>query len=461
MAACQIVIKLDDPTRVRTGGESVTGTIIVLVEKATHCKGLIVRSQWSTHGRGNIDSGEVDQRTLFEGEWQAGQEYSYPFSLKSAVWPPTYYGTYVNVGHYVQAQAKLAWKIDPKSQVEYPVAATEAPDDLKPTQTQAKSTNWIGWVIGSIFLIILLAAFSFFLIFLLPLFGIIGGLIWFFKVFLPKQITGPVECQLKTPKVAGGAKVQASMAFTPKRSSTINGIEWTISCIEECSSGSGSNRKTHQHEVLKTTVRASETLELKAGEKQAYDFEFALPEDAAPSLKFSDNHIKWNVTGRIDIPKWPDWTKSLPLLVSPSAAQTQKMSSYFASGGEPPPVVPYRELTAADEAWFSQVLSQIQQTQHDPEKLDLVIQAVRNFSFPLTIAVEDEIDTPYFEDDDEFDRLDEYEWWNASCPKHNIELSIAWPRTPVEVDAGTTWSGNAIIVGYESEEHRIVMEAVS
>ena len=146
MAACQLVINVDDPARPRSAGESITGTIIVRAEKPVNCKALVARCIWSTHGRGNVDMGVVDDSSLFEGTWQAGQEYRYPFKLNTAAWPPTYYGTYLNIGHYVNAQAKLSWATDPKAQVEFPVTAANAPDDLKPTTKPPKPAGAIGKV---------------------------------------------------------------------------------------------------------------------------------------------------------------------------------------------------------------------------------------------------------------------------------------------------------------------------
>ena len=89
---------------------------------------------------------------------------------------------------------------------------------------------------------------------------------------------------------------------------------------------------------------------LKAGEKQSFDFEFDLPANSPPSLKFDNNHVKWNVIGRVDIPSWPDWTKTLPLIVSPN--KDGSLPSQFGDRYSPRTAPPLRELTQADEAWF-------------------------------------------------------------------------------------------------------------
>lgn len=480
MAACQLVIKFDDD-RARSGGEPITGTITVRAEKQVNCKGLVARSIWSTHGRGNIDTGEVDNQTLYEGTWQAGQEYTYPFKLTTATWPPTYYGTYVSVGHYVAAQAKLSWATDPKAQLEFPVIATTAPEDLKPTSAPAKPTGILGMILVGIVVCFILSAFIPLVLLLMVVLGPIALVVWFIKVVLPRRITGPVVCELKTPQTSAGNSVEANLTFTPQRSSQINGIEWTVSCIEECTSGSGSNRQTHRHQVLKETIRASEAIQLRAGEKKSFDFTYPIPATAPPSLKFGDNHVKWSVAARIDIPSWPDWTKSLNVIVSsPQDASTlQRLRTavqedwgddddddneedYEATGVLPPVLIAEPasvEKTQADDAWFRQVIGQIQQSQHDADQLAMVIGAVRDFEFPISVAIENEIDTPEFEDENEFDRWNDAEWWSAFSPAQNISLALAWPHAPAAVQPGATWSGTASIIGYEIEGQRILMSA--
>lgn len=476
MAACQLVIKFDDD-RARSGGEPITGTITVRAEKQVNCKGLTVRSIWSTHGRGNIDTGEVDKQTLYEGTWQAGQEYTYPFKLTTATWPPTYYGTYVSVAHYVAAQAKLSWATDPKAQLEFPVIATTAPEDLKPTSAPPKPTGIFGMLLVGIVVCIVLSAFIPLVLLMMVVVGPIALIVWLVKVVLPRRITGPVVCELKTPRTSAGSPVEANLTFTPRRSSRINGVEWTVSCIEECSSGSGSNRQTHRHQVLKETIRASDAIQLKAGEKKSFDLTFPIPTSAPPSLKFSDNHVKWSVAARIDIPSWPDWTKSLNVIVSaPQDASTlQRLRSAEqedwddededddAASGVLPPVITAgtasAEKTQADDAWFRQVIGQIQQSQHDADQLAMVIAAVRDFEFPITVSIENEIDTPEFEDENEFDDWDDAEWWSAFCPAQNISLALAWSHAPASIQAGATWSGTASIIGYEIEGQRILMSA--
>ena len=158
MAACTLTVQLDDPTRARVGGEPISGTVIVVTDKEVQCKGLNVTSHWATHGRGNVAQGEVEVKTLFQGGWQAGQEYRYPFSLATATWPPTYYGHHLNVSHFVQADAEIPWSINPRATTEYRVIAVESPADLTPVDNKVAQSSWIGWAIGIVIIGLLFAA---------------------------------------------------------------------------------------------------------------------------------------------------------------------------------------------------------------------------------------------------------------------------------------------------------------
>ncbi len=385
--------------------------------------------------------------------------------MPTATWPPTYYGDYLNVGHYVTAQAKLSWAIDPEARAEYQVVVNDAPDDLKPTAAPPKQVGFVAYIILAAIAIIFGFAFLPLLLFLVFLGGPIAGLIYLFKVVLPKRITGPVTCELITPKVRAGQDLQARLEFTPGRRSTINGIEWKMRCFEECVSGSGSNRKTHTKELFEETISASGPRELKPGEKQTIEFNHPVPANAAPSLKFGSNNLKWTITARIDIPSWPDWTKTLEPIVISDPSTALRRRDWDEDDDEPPVVrravsagAHAGEKTLADETWLKQVIAQIQQTQHEEDALATVLAAVKDFSFPINVTLEEEIDTPEFTDELEFDRWDDAEWWGAYFPSLNLEIALAWEDGyPPEVEEGKTWQGTASIIGYAIDTKQLLM----
>ncbi len=401
--------------------------------------------------------GEVEQDTLYEGAWQPGQEYRYKFELASASWPPTYYGNYLNVGHYIEAKAKLSWATDAKATLEFPVVATAVPANLEPTVAKTGNSK-LGWLIGGPILLLFLFAFSPFILIVGPIVAIVLAFVWFFFSFLPSRVTGPVVCELAQPSVVAGQTVRANLEFTPRSNSTINGVLWTLTAFEECISGSGSNRKTHKNILINHKIQAAEMTQLQVGKRVQYPFEFTIPAGSPPSLKFGNNHIKWDLEARIDIPRWPDWSRHLSLVVAPSNSVVA-VPGQSPDAALPPIITATPPKTLGDENWFKEVLKQIRATQHDAEQMEMVIAAVNEFEFAIQATIEEDIDTPEIEDEDQFERLDDYEWWTAFCPQHNLSAAIAWRETPMGVQQGSMWSGFASIVGFDSSSQRVLMEA--
>ena len=451
MAACDLKIQLDEPRKVYVGGETISGTVIVQCQAPVKCSGLELTSYWSTHGRGNIATGDIDNQTLFQGEWDSNKEYRYPFTLKIAAWPPTYYGTYLNVSHSVRARAKLPWKSDPKTEVEFPVVSLTAPEDLKPTVGAPKKSNsiigWVfGWIIAGILLLVFLPLLGMLLVFILPLIAIGGATYWFFRVFLPSQVTGSIECTVEPKRVVAGESIRGQLRFTPKRNVSINSIHWTMSCLEKCSSGSGSNRKTYSHEIMKQTEQLSGQGQLKFGEPQSFEFAFPVPENAPPSLKFNDNELLWSCDMRIDIARWPDWVKSVPVTVIPSGkSEIGPSRGVLAKSSTAVP-------TSEDEQWFNEVLEQISRCE-DGQQIGIVVEAVRDQVFVICVDVIEHMDEPPVSYQGPAGR------WIIAVPRRSdVEVALLWtlPGEPPDVDT-MNWCGQATIIGYDEQIECLLM----
>jgi SpoOM protein len=432
LAACNLKIQLDEPKKIRTGGELVTGTVSVLCEKDVNCKGLVVQTRWSTHGRGNVDSATVDESIAFQGEWQAGQEYRYPFKLKAAEWPPTYYGTFVNVSHTVDARAKLAWAIDPKASAEFPVVVAASPTDVQPSRKQVShGCNWIALIILGAMAAVFAAAFFWFI----PIIAFIVFVAWFFRSFLPRQLTGSIETKLEPRRVKPGDVVQGQLSFTPKWSVNINQVTLGFSGVERCVSGSGSNRKTHSHLLSQHIQQLAGAQRLAAGQKQSFDFEINIPNPAAPSMKMVDNEVLWSVVLRIDIPLWPDWTETFPLIVelgSPSDAAGR---------------IEAAQVDSSQEEWLDQVIEQLQESR-DSASLRLILEAIREHEFTIALEIEGdckELTTQYTPEVPG-------KWLTAYDSRHELDVCLFVPSTMFVPAEESLWRGRVGIVDYDSEE---------
>jgi hypothetical protein len=448
LATCRLTLEIDEPSRPRIAGEPITGFVVVKSDKDTRCKGLVVTCYWSTHGRGNTARGDVETATLFDGEWQQGKEYRYPFKLATATWPPTYYGNMINVSHYVQAQAQMPWAVDPKTLQEFSLIATDSPPDLAPTSNVLVKRSWIGWIIAPILLIVLLLFVPFALI-LLPIVGIIAASYWFIRIFIPSQITGRVEFKTESASLSQGQTLTGSCEFTPKRTSTINGITWTVKCIEKCVSGSGSKRSTHTHEVLTKVHTLAEAGVLEAGKWQKFEFSFPVPTSVPPSLKFTDNEISWSSEFRINIPKWPDWIKEIPFVVKPaSKADLSKHESGALSAAT-------TDATPEDDQWLTEVYQQVVQSAENPDRLKNVIEAVQTQVFAISVDIQGEVEEPLESDIDE-DGM----WVSAMDSVRNVRLVAFVPQSLVWDGMLWTngWQGNANVIGFEEDTGRIILK---
>lgn len=428
MAACRLRIELDDSNKVYQGGDTIKGTVFAIAEKEVSCSALTVASGWSTHGSGNVDRSELDSVTVFSGSWSAGQEYHYPFELRTASWPPTYYGTHLNVSHGLLAKAKLAWAIDPTAKLEYPVIATLSPDDLAPERKAPgkSSLAWIGWLIFAVILV----AVGWMLLFLVPVLLIIAGMVWFFKSYLPKSVTGEVDCSIENLRLKPGEVVRGKIAFTPKRKTQLNGVVLTVKADEICISGSGSNSRTHTHSLHLHTEQLLEAGSVLPGQLLEFPFEYSLPMTAAPSLALNDNKLTWEVKLRIDIPRWPDWTKAFPLIVDPSTEIPQVNVATI----------------QAERGWLGQVVDQLMAAEASPDRLQLVLQAVQADSFDVQLEIEDKLTDGVLVNSGQ-----EGNWYEATEANLDVSFSVLFPPgfdLPAE---GSTWAGRIQINDFQEE----------
>ena len=88
---------------------------------------------------------------------------------------------------------------------------------------------------------------------------------------------------------------------------------------------------------------------LEAGKLQKFEFSYVIPTTVPPSLKFTDNEISWSSEFRIDIPKWPDWSKEIPFVVKPaSKADLSQHESGALSAAT-------TDATPEDDPWLTEV----------------------------------------------------------------------------------------------------------
>lgn len=327
MSKCDIRIEFDRKDRIYSGGETVTGHVFIRVNESVTSNGITLTHQWRTHGRGNVTSGPKEKTALeAAGSYSPGEEYDFPFSLPAPTHPVTYHGTMINVDHYVSVQVDVPWAFNPKAEEDYILVAGEPPshfvgsrkDIIVAPKAEPAASSIIGKIILTILvggLLIVVSAFAFFL---LPVILLIAGFVWFRSKALASRLG---EVQFSIPRVitSPGEPWTARVRFQPRKQFRINSIGLTLLGKESATSGSGTSSTTHTHKVLEQNfvVRANDML--TPGEVVSEEFTFAFPDTDAFSLDVADNKIQWTATLRIDIPAFPDWSKTQALQVVPPA----------------------------------------------------------------------------------------------------------------------------------------------
>ena len=90
MSKCDITIEFDRSDATYHGGETVSGTAQVTVNKNLTSRGITLSHFWKTHGRGNTDTGEIHEKILAtDAQLVAGETFSFPFSFETKLEPIT------------------------------------------------------------------------------------------------------------------------------------------------------------------------------------------------------------------------------------------------------------------------------------------------------------------------------------------------------------------------------------
>lgn len=324
MAKCELWIELDDTDRVYTAGQRISGRVVVNATAEVKCNALSVRTDWKTHGRGNVDSASGVEFNLFKGVFAAGQKYSYQFDIEVEEGPSTYHGHYLNIDHYVVAEIDIPWAFDPKAEQPFRYASQQTADELAES-LEAKSAAGCGGLVGSVFGLLFLLVVGI-LILVNPFFWLLGAVVgagwggwWYFFRHLPSKAMGEVACQLNREIFATSDEVAGFLAATPPKDLAIEGITWKITATESCTSGSGTNTTTHTHVAYEATQPVADAGTLPGGIESRFEFAHLLPAQAIYSVDLGDNKLSWVGELRVGLPRCADWKKKFNLVVGPVA----------------------------------------------------------------------------------------------------------------------------------------------
>ncbi|MGB7345965.1 MAG: sporulation protein [Pirellulaceae bacterium] len=467
MAKCDLSIELDDPQAVYPGGGTITGIVRVLADKNVTTKGLIVSSGWSTHGRGNVAAGVFESKTIFTGEWRAGEKAEYRFELPVGNWPPSYHGNYLNIDHSISAQAKIAWSFDPKASQIFLMRPTGGPETANWVDPK-RSDSKIGCIIFAVFMTVfvtlfcggMIAAGGPSLVFLaLGIVPLLIGIVYGFKVLLPRYLLGKVQCELNPKQVSPGDEVRGELVFQPRKDVKINAIKLTFKASEKVVSGSGSNRKTHTNVFFEKEQTLVGETTLQAGQEKRIPLAVQLPSDAPFTVELSDNELIWSTLLRIDIPRWPDWTKEIAIAVVPSG----KAFEVPVSRAEEPIHVPHVERVDVPPSaiTFTETANHFWELKDDRKAVLDLAEAVSGLTFDVDAFVERRL--LYSGDDDPHVYKDGYAVWaHFTDPPLPMVLYVPHDLADEFEQIGRDlWKGRGTIVGWDAQHRRLQVKLES
>jgi hypothetical protein len=322
MSELDIQIEFDRADRTYRGGEPVTGNVTVRAREDVRCRSLRLEYYWQTHGRGNTDSGDRRQIQLAEGTIPAGHRETFPFRFSAPAGPPTYRGDYLNIDHYVQVRADVRWAFDPKAEEEFIVVPGSQDDGSHVPVIRDDDDNQRAGLIGKLGIggsigLIILGCFCFFPFgfILIPVGAVF--LVLSLRNVLAERKLGQVSLFWGDRRVPPGGKLPMSIRFTPRKSVHVNEITAKLTSKEVCVSGSGTNKTTHTNTLIEQDWRLTGAQQFQAHQNVRVDYSVRISDIAAYSFDASDNNLKWEISVRVDIPNWPDWTKTTSIVVVP------------------------------------------------------------------------------------------------------------------------------------------------
>lgn len=337
---CSFRITFDRPDRRYAGGDTVRGSIQILVNSPINSKGIWFTHCWRTHGIGNQHEQTLKTTQLAEPELlQPGQELNFDFSVTAPLQPLTQRGGLFSVDHYVQVHIAVAWATDPSGEEDYLLETGGVPDNLPVSrqkitlgpswQSQGQTSSTVAGLFGCLILAIFLLIIGAFFVAepMIPAGLLIVALAvaaWFGgRHLLLKRQLGTVDLSIPHFVTAPGEPWLAELKFCPPRALRLNAITLTLQAEESTVSGSGSDRKTHRRTVFEQIIPLREAEQLPAGAAVHERLLITFPETTILSFEAGDNKVRWAALVRIDIPGSPDWTRTIPLQVLPAAFASQ------------------------------------------------------------------------------------------------------------------------------------------
>jgi hypothetical protein len=333
-------IALDRKNRVYRTGEIISGTVEVAGRVGHRAKRIVLRTWWETEGKGARARGGKAAAILHEGAPPEGTVHRHPFHFVAPDAPFTYVGRHLAIEHHLQAVIELPMAPDLKVEETFVLTPGDdvapAPEELlvggarAPGEQPRRPLSVFGAVLLG--LGIFTMPFPGILLVILGLVIVGRGL----RTDIATSRIGKVSVEVEPRVVAPGDDVQVRVTIFPPKPVQILGATASLRAREICESGGGNNRKKHRHlahaekkALLGSTVLPGELM-------REATVSFTVPALGMWSFKAPRNEIRWDVDVAIQIPSWPDWKQTIPIVVWPAKVALPAPDRTVLPAPEPP-----------------------------------------------------------------------------------------------------------------------------
>jgi hypothetical protein len=472
MAKCGLSIELQQVDPALKGGDKVRGHVRVDADADVRCRSITVYAGWRTRGKGNVAQELGPKVELFSGDLVAGQSMRFPFEVETLRWPASYNGYQFSVEHFIETTADIPWAFDPK--VSTPIYVlpgetreTDFPKPIDLGKFPQIAIAIVFSVMGMITLFMMLGPNPIVLaIAPVGIMLVILGLLLTFK-WLPKMYVGQVKYELSPLKLSPGESLIGSLSIRPNRTIKPEYIRLRITANETCISGSGSNAKTHRHEIFQRDIMLANHPELSGDKTVHYEINTQLPPVAAYSIKLTSNELQWLTELRVGIPGLVDWKDRRVLTVVPPsdplaaaklgrALDAQRFGDSagatidnFDSGGSSDATFDESTIT------FDETVGHIWAVRDQPDQVEMLVDAV--VGLPMRISAE--IQRRFLggdSDDPEISPSEHLVWAVYNSPP--LPLALYVPQSmgdDFEQARSAIWHGQGEIVGWNRRDGRL------
>ena len=342
MPAFDVSVELDRENATFAPGEPITGRVLVHARDAAECRRVVLRREWFTSGKGNVDAGgdEVELASGL-GTLPEGTVVDIPFATEAPV-GGTIRGEYLSVGWRLRAIADIAMGRDSRGDREIvlrpdptdrtggrglllPDVELPAPTEVqvrKSSGALAAAATGIGVVglagAGAGLAALAVSAAQPLVYIPSAIAGLGAVVVGYFgaRNRIARTRLGSVSLEVEPRVVRPGATVLCRLRVAPTEQVELSGVTLRLVATETVVKGHGKHQAMYTRVARRVEVKSTGPLSAGPGPTDI-EGEATVPTDAAPSFKSTYNTLAWSVDAVISVPRWPDWVRSAKLVVRP------------------------------------------------------------------------------------------------------------------------------------------------